>query len=131
VIDLRLTDMSGWELCAQLKRRPELRATPVIVLTPDISIGHCHEGVRTGCHAWLARPTVAEDLVETIGVVMDQARSQPRSAGRRLDGHPSRLSACASSLVRATLRISPVQYYRCVDCGFYWRVEVIPAERSA
>jgi DNA-binding response OmpR family regulator len=131
VIDLRLPDMSGWALCAQLKRLPGVRATPVIVLTPDISVRHCDDGVRAGCHAWLARPTVAEDLVETIGVVMEQAQSQPRSADAALIGTHHACPACASSHVRATLRISPVQYYRCVDCGFYWRVEVVPVERSA
>jgi CheY-like chemotaxis protein/Zn ribbon nucleic-acid-binding protein len=131
VIDLRLPDMTGWELCGQMQRMRELRSTPVIILTPDISIGHCDEGARVGCHAWLARPTVAEDLVEAIGEVIGQGRSQPRSRDAALLGADRRCPACESTHLRASVRISPVQYYRCVECGFYWRVEVVPAERSA
>ena len=131
VIDLRLPDISGWVLCGQLTKLPELRATPVIVLTPDISFGHCDEGARAGCHAWLARPTVAEDLVVAIGEVIDQALPQPRSRDAALLGNHHKCPACVSTHLRAALRISPVQYYRCLDCGFYWRVEVVPVERSA
>jgi DNA-binding response OmpR family regulator len=131
VIDLRLPDITGWELCGQMKRTPELRAVPIIILTPDISIGHCDEGARVGCHAWLARPTVAEDLVEVIGEVLSQRRAQPRSRDAALVGADRRCPACASAHVRASIRVSPVQYYRCVDCGFFWRVEVLPAEQPA
>ena len=62
---------------------------------------------------------------------MDQARPQPRSRDAALMGSHRECPACASAQVRAALRISPIQYFRCMDCGFYWRVEVIPAERSA
>ena len=40
--------------------------TPIIILTQEIGMRHCDEGARVGCHAWLARPTVAEDLVDVI-----------------------------------------------------------------
>jgi CheY-like chemotaxis protein len=77
VIDFRLPDMSGWDLCDELKRLRELRATPVIVLTPDVHIGRRDEGTKAGCHAWLAHPRVPEDLVVVIGEVIDQAQAQP------------------------------------------------------
>jgi two-component system chemotaxis response regulator CheY len=135
VIDLRLPDMSGWTLCGQLKKMPRLRATPVLVLTPDISAGHYHEGARVGCHAWLARPTVAEDLVAAVGEVIAQtqanAQPHPRSFDTALLGAGRTCPACKSTRLRAALRISPVQYYHCLDCGFYWRVEVVPVGRSA
>jgi CheY-like chemotaxis protein/Zn ribbon nucleic-acid-binding protein len=131
VIDLRLPDISGWELCGQMKRLPELRATPIIILTPDISMGHCDEGARVGCHAWLARPTVAEDLVDVIAEVIAQGRPQPRSRYAALVGADRECPACASRHLRASIRVSPVQYYRCVDCGFCWRVEVVPTEQPA
>ena len=131
VIDLRLPDMPGWALCGELRRLPELQRTPIIVLTPDISTGHCDEGARVGCHAWLARPTVAEDLVEAIAEVLAQRRAQPRSREAALLGADRDCPVCASKHLRASIRVSPVQYYRCVDCGFFWRVEVVPAEQTA
>jgi DNA-binding response OmpR family regulator len=131
VIDLRLPDISGWALCGEMKKTPQLRATPIIVLTPDISVDHCDEGARVGCHAWLARPTVAEDLVEIIAEVIATGRPQPLSRDAALLRADRKCPACSSKHLRASIRVSPVQYYRCVECGFYWRVEVVPAEQSA
>ena len=131
VIDLRLPDIAGWELCGQMKSLPQQRSTPIIILTPDISISHCDEGARVGCHAWLARPTVAEDLVEVIAEVLAQGRSQPRSRDAALVGADRECPACASKHLRASIRVSPVQYYRCLECGYFWRVEILPAEQTA
>jgi len=131
VIDLRLPDMQGWELCGEMKGRLQLRSTPIIILTPDISISHCDEGARVGCHAWLARPTVAEDLVEVIAEVLAQGRPQPRSRDAALLGADRECPACASKHLRASIRVSPVQYYHCLECGHFWRVEVVPAEQTA
>jgi len=74
---------------------------------------------------------VAEDLVVAIGEVIDQAQAQPHSRDAALLGARHACPACTSTRLRATVRISPVQYYRCLECGFYWRVEVVPIERSA
>src|ERR1700757_4030026 len=41
VIDLRLPDMSGWELCREIKKPQQTdnggEGPPIIVLTPDVS----------------------------------------------------------------------------------------------
>ena len=35
--------------------------------------------------------------------------------------------ACASEHVKPTLRMQLIQYFRCRDCGFSWRVDSLPA----
>src|SRR6267378_6619714 len=59
IIDIRLPDMTGWELCRAIKAEARFCAIPVIILTPDISTAHAVESAGAGCNAWLARPPVA------------------------------------------------------------------------
>lgn len=125
VIDLRLPDMSGWELCRDLKRR-ESPQTRVIVLSPDVSKMCAADSTKAGCHAWLAHPTVAEDLVRTVRQVLELDQDAPSS----FDTAPLGMTACPgceSDKVRAQLRVGGVQYYCCKACGFCWRMEVFAA----
>jgi CheY-like chemotaxis protein len=126
VIDLRLPDMDGWELCRDIKAATA-RQMPIVVLTPDVSKLCAADSEKAGCNAWLAQPAVAEDLVRTIKRVLDLDRVEPRSPREALIGLLE-CAACGSQKVKATLRVSPIQYYCCKACGFLWRAEVpIPA----
>ena len=122
VIDLRLPDMSGWELCRDIKQqgRPNIR---VIMLTPDVSKMCAADSTKSGCHAWLAHPTVAEDLVRTVKQVLDLEVDAPTSIETALMGM-TECPGCQSDQVRAQLRVGGVQYYCCKACGFCWRMEV-------
>lgn len=124
VIDVRLPDMSGWELCAALKREPATMAVPIMVLTPDTSRAHAVESARVHCNAWLAQPAQADDLVRAIQHMLARDAAEPRSPDEALLGTPV-CPACESDRVRATLRVSPIQYYSCHACGHRWRVETL------
>jgi DNA-binding NarL/FixJ family response regulator len=126
VIDLRLPDMSGWELCRDLKgsHNPGIR---VIVLTPDVSKTCADDSTKVGCHAWLAHPTVPEDLVRTVEQVLESEADQPSSLEQALIGLTF-CPGCESDKVRAQLRVGLVQYFRCMACGFSWRMEALAAQ---
>lgn len=123
VIDLRLPDMDGWELCREIKTegREEM---PIVVLTPDVSEMCAADSAKAGCNAWLTYPTVAEDLARTVRQVLDLQTAEPDSPDEALVGMKE-CPACGSSQVRATVRVSPIQYYCCRGCRFCWRVEVL------
>lgn len=130
VIDLRLPDMSGWDLCRELKERDASRQMPIVVLTPELSKMCAENSARTGCNAWLAHPTLAEDLVRTVKRVLDLETASPASAEEALLGLVE-CAACGSDQVRPTVRVSPIQYYCCSACGFCWRAEVLAPARSS
>jgi CheY-like chemotaxis protein len=121
VIDLRLPDMSAWELCRELRESSERRPR-IIVLTPEVSKMCAAESVRVGCEAWLAHPTVAEDLARTVRQVLDLTTDAPPSSEDALVGL-TECPVCDSERTRPTLRVGLVQYYCCKACGFCWRVE--------
>jgi CheY-like chemotaxis protein len=123
VIDLRLPDMSGWDLCREMKVPKETRRMPIVVLTPDISRMSAADSARAGCDAWLAQPTVAEDLIRTIRRVLELDVASPYPGDPVLD--VIACAACGSDQVRPTLRLSPIQNYCCKACGFCWRADML------
>ena len=125
VFDVRLPDMSGWELCRAITDQPAT-ALPIVVLTEDLSRTCAENSARSGCHAWLARPTRAEDLVRIVRDVLSRDQNAPASFEDALLGVTS-CPACLGRHLKATLRMSPIQYYSCKDCGLSWRVETVPA----
>jgi CheY-like chemotaxis protein len=127
IIDLRLPDMSGWELCRAIGSQPEGARTRLIVLSPDVSKMCATDSARVGCHAWLAHPTGAEELARTVKQVLNLHTDTPTSEEEALLGLKM-CPACESDQVRATLRVSGVQYYCCRVCAFCWRVEALTSE---
>jgi CheY-like chemotaxis protein len=121
VIDLRLPDMSAWELCRELRESRQHRPR-VIVLTPEVSKMCAAESARVGCEAWLAHPTVAQDLARTVRQVLNLTTDAPPSTDDALVGL-TECPVCDSEQTRPTLRVGQVQYYCCKACGFCWRVE--------
>ena len=63
VLDLRLPDMSGWDLCREIRTPHTNEAPPIIMLTPEVSKMCAEDSAKAGCNAWLAHPTVAAYLL--------------------------------------------------------------------
>lgn len=129
IIDLRLPDMTGWDLCREMKASDDSESVPIVVLTPDVSQVCATDSAKAGCNAWLAHPTVAEDLARTVRQVLDLNSASPEP-GEALLGL-TECPACGSEQIRATLRVSPIQYYCCKGCGFCWRAEALQGQRPA
>jgi len=128
VIDLRLPDMSGWDLCREIRkpRAGDAEPTPIIVLTPEVSKMCAEDSTKAGCSAWLAHPTIADDLARTVRQVLDYETNAPSSVDEALLGF-KRCPVCESDTVRATLRVGAIQYYCCKACSFCWRAEAMKA----
>jgi CheY-like chemotaxis protein len=127
VIDLRLPDMSGWDLCREIRKPQSNGALPIIVLTPEVSKTCAEDSAKAGCDAWLAHPTVADDLARTVRHVLDAEADAPASLDEALLGL-KHCPVCKSSTVRAAVRVGAVQYYCCKACSFCWRAEVLAEE---
>ena len=122
VIDVRLPDMTGWELCRRIKAHAALAGTPVVVLAQEMSSSGARSSREVGCSAWLARPTVADDLVRAVEYVLALGISEPPTREAAVLGIRE-CPACGSEELRAGVRIGPVQYYGCLSCGMRWRVD--------
>jgi CheY-like chemotaxis protein len=126
VVDVRLPDMTGWELCRTIKRDPDAATLPILMLTPDVSKTCADDSARSGCNAWLAHPSRADDVVRAVRQVLALDTDAPPSPEEALVGVVT-CPACSGDKVKATLRVSVIQYYGCQACGLRWRVDSQPS----
>jgi CheY-like chemotaxis protein len=70
VLDLRLPDMTGWDVCAALKADPLTEAVPVVILTAAASTTLAQQAVAAGCKAHLVKPCFPDHLTRTVREVI-------------------------------------------------------------
>jgi len=70
VLDLRLPDITGWEVCGLLKTDPRTERIPVVILTAIDSPGLSDQAARTGCAAHLLKPCFPDQLIKVVRTVL-------------------------------------------------------------
>ena len=66
VLDLMLPDISGWEVCRQLKNDPGTCDIPIIILTALDNEDSRQEGMRCGVVAYLTKPFNPDELLAVL-----------------------------------------------------------------
>ncbi len=66
VLDLILPDISGFDVCAQLKEKAVLKKTIVVVLSIKDDIEDITKAFHTGADDYIIKPTVPELLIRKI-----------------------------------------------------------------
>ena len=66
IMDGRMPELSGFELCAQLRRRQELARVPVIFLSGLDADAARAEAARAGANAFVRKPFESETLVRLV-----------------------------------------------------------------
>jgi CheY-like chemotaxis protein len=74
VLDLRMPDLDGWEVCAALKADPRTARIPIVILTAAASATLADEAMRAGCVAHLVKPCYPSDLERTLRAVVEGAQ---------------------------------------------------------
>jgi signal transduction histidine kinase/DNA-binding response OmpR family regulator len=130
VLDVRLPDVDGFEVCRQLKTNPATASIPVL----HVSGIHCDvedrvRGLETGADAYLSRPVEAAELVATVRALLRLARTQVRleeSEARRRAAealaevsralarlrNPAEVAQCVADRVRGLLGARAATFYR-------------------
>jgi DNA-binding response OmpR family regulator len=121
VIDVRLQDMNGWDLCRQLKADKRLAPVPVVMLAPDVSRESLHASRLSGCASWLMRPSAPEDVVHAVTQVLANGNGHPEMDNAVIGAR--QCPSCDSDDIRAGVRIGPVQYFMCKSCSMRWRID--------
>ena len=66
VLDLRLPDIDGWEVCRALKADPHTSGIPVVILTAAPHPTLAERAQAAGCAAHLLKPCFPDELTQTI-----------------------------------------------------------------
>jgi CheY-like chemotaxis protein len=121
VIDVRLPDLTGWELCRRLKADTATCDIPVVILSPEVTRDSVESSRRAGCAAWLMRPAAPDDVVHAVEHVLAYGAVHPETHDALIDARAC--PGCESDDVRAGVRVGPVQYFVCKSCNMRWRVD--------
>jgi CheY-like chemotaxis protein len=70
VLDVRLPDMTGWDVCKVLKADPRTDHIPVIVLTAAATTTLATDAANAGCAAYLLKPCYPDQLAVSIRNVL-------------------------------------------------------------
>ena len=119
VIDERVSEMTGWDLCRRMRADLRIRSIPIVMLVKNLAPGTTVGVPRDGCSSWLAQPATAEHLVRAIEHVLSQEDVIPQTDRDAVLGLRNCV-ACKSDQTRPGVRIGAVQYYFCQSCGLYW-----------
>ncbi|HEX9449662.1 MAG TPA: phosphate regulon transcriptional regulator PhoB [Dongiaceae bacterium] len=78
LLDWMLPILSGIEICRQIRRSPEHRLTPVIMLTARGEEADKLRGLEVGADDYVTKPFSPSELVARVRAVLRRAKPQPQ-----------------------------------------------------
>ncbi|MFF5860648.1 SpoIIE family protein phosphatase [Streptomyces sp. NPDC012751] len=80
IVDVRLPDMTGFEVCEHIKSDPATAAVPVINISASaITVNDRAQGLYRGADAYLVEPVAPEELLATVTATLRYARARRRA----------------------------------------------------
>jgi DNA-binding response OmpR family regulator len=66
LLDLMLPDITGFDVCEELKRDEDTRSIPIIMMTALKDGESRDRGLECGAVAYMVKPIVPDELIQTI-----------------------------------------------------------------
>lgn len=110
VLDWMLPNVSGIEVCRQIKTRPETRNVPIIMLSARSEEVDRVRGLETGADDYVVKPYSVIELMARVRAQLRRAR--PAAAGLRLEYNDIVLDAETHRVTRAgeALKLGPTEF---------------------
>jgi serine phosphatase RsbU (regulator of sigma subunit)/FixJ family two-component response regulator len=103
VLDVRLPDLSGTEVCQRIKSDPATAAIPVIQVSAiAVAVADRALGLNEGADAYLAEPFQAEEFLATVTATLRYFRARRQA---------ERTAARLTALTQVTLAISAAETF--------------------
>ncbi|BDI28384.1 hypothetical protein CCAX7_004350 [Capsulimonas corticalis] len=116
VLDVKLPDISGFEVCQILKADPETNSIPVLHLSAHYTkSGDRSEGLDRGADAYLTHPVHQQELASTVRALL-----RMRTAENNAKALYERERRIAETLQRALLLTVPSDTYPGLDVSTFY-----------
>ncbi|MFC5832205.1 SpoIIE family protein phosphatase [Nonomuraea insulae] len=103
VLDVRLPDMPGYEVCERIKADPATAAIPVVQVSANaISVADRAEGLERGADAYLVEPIEPAEFAATVEAMLRYYRARWRA---------ELMAARLAGLAEVTLRINEAETF--------------------
>jgi PAS domain S-box-containing protein len=140
ILDIRLPDISGFEVCRRIKENPRSASTPVLHLTASFITGQDKaHGLDSGADAYLIRPVEPVELIATVNALLRARRSEEalRASEARyrtlIETLPQLVWTCAADGKCDYLSTQWVAYTGVPEAeqlGFRWLEQLHPDDRA-
>jgi DNA-binding response OmpR family regulator len=77
ILDLMLPGMSGLELCRRLRREPQTRRTPIIMLTAKAAEADKIAGLEIGADDYIIKPFSVKEVLARVRAVLRRSDETP------------------------------------------------------
>ena len=110
VLDWMLPSISGLEVCRQIRRKPETRDVPVIMLTARGEEADRVRGLDSGADDYVTKPFSPTELVARVRAVL--RRSRPSTAEEALDYSGIHMDLAAHRVTRngRPIHLGPTEF---------------------
>lgn len=110
VLDWMLPNVSGIEVCRQLKTRSETRSVPIIMLSARSEEVDRVRGLETGADDYVVKPYSVVELMARVRTQL--RRTRPASVGERLEFEDILLDAESHKVFRSgkSLKLGPTEF---------------------
>ncbi|MER5886090.1 fused response regulator/phosphatase [Streptomyces sp. NPDC001941] len=80
IVDVRLPDMTGFDVCEHIKGDPATATVPVINISASaITVNDRAQGLNRGADAYLVEPVAPDELLATVTATLRYARARRRA----------------------------------------------------
>jgi two-component system phosphate regulon response regulator PhoB len=110
LLDWMLPLVSGIEVCRQLRRHPETRAIPIVMLTARGEEGDKLRGLDSGADDYVTKPFSPSELIARIRAVLRRTRPVPADEMLRFEDVTLDLAAHRVRRGRRELRLGPTEF---------------------
>lgn len=109
ILDVKLPDMNGLDVCATLKAQPATRSTPVLLVSGHFTSGDDRsEGLELGGDAYLTKPFKNRELLATVNALLRLRRAETEARALAADLDEARVAASLLGLVEAVASLDDV-----------------------
>jgi two-component system, OmpR family, phosphate regulon response regulator PhoB len=110
LLDWMLPQLSGIEVCRQIRRRPATRELPVIMITARSEDQDAVRGLNTGADDYVTKPFSTEALVARMRALMRRSNTVPAKGELRFHDIVLDLAAHRISRNGRQLHLGPTEY---------------------
>ncbi len=72
VLDVMLPDMSGLDICQQLRKKPQTTDLPIIMLSARAQVADKVEGLKAGADEYVTKPVDAEEMTARVAALLER-----------------------------------------------------------
>jgi len=72
ILDINMPEVSGLDLLEFLRRRPEGKELPIVILSSETEDGTVDKAFRLGADAYIRKPATVEELEKAMDISIDK-----------------------------------------------------------